>query len=141
MPAGKYPVGSEGKPHQPKRKDFPLANGATKEFDAGEASITLVEEGRRVIWDVPENNHACEYARATFMGKALFEALRSVTWSRGSGGEIIGNDEYNQESRSDGGGSNYTKGYFGPPRAVDKVSAGIGGWRDGKTNSTPRPRW
>jgi len=41
-----------------------------------------------------------------------------VEWTRGSGGTIIGNDEYNQDSDAVGGGGNYVCYEFGPRKKV-----------------------
>lgn len=71
-----------------------------------ETTITL--KGNTVIWDVPENNHACDHAREHPLAVALFEFLdRRVEWTSRSGGTIVGNDEYNREDDSVGGGGNY----------------------------------
>jgi hypothetical protein len=48
------------------------------------------------------------------MGKEFFSRLRRINWTRGSGGTIVGNDEYNSDSYDAGGGANYTKDRFGP---------------------------
>jgi len=48
------------------------------------------------------------------MGNAFFRALGQVVWTRGTGGEIVGNDEYNRESKASGDGGNFTKQTFGP---------------------------
>src|SRR5690606_40658386 len=40
-------------------------------------------------------------------GKAFENALRKVMWVRGTGGKLVGNDEYNRDSRYEGGGANY----------------------------------
>ena len=78
----------------------------------GEACISLNNESKSVIWEVPENNHACDTARAHSLAKEMFRLLNEITWTRGSGGTIIGNDEYNRESDYAGGGGNYVKSEF-----------------------------
>ena len=78
----------------------------------GEACISLDNENKSVIWDVPENNHACDSARSHSLAKEMFRLLERITWTRGSGGTIIGNDEYNRESDCAGGGGNYVKETF-----------------------------
>ena len=80
--------------------------------NCGEACITLNNETKSVTWDVPENNHACDSARDHSLAKEMFRLLNRITWTRGSGGEIIGNDEYNRESDCAGGGGNYVKGEY-----------------------------
>jgi hypothetical protein len=87
-----------------------------------EATITLDHKARTVTWDVGENNHACESARAHPMGEAFFKALGRITWTRGSGGKIVGNDEYNRhEGRGEeGGGGNYVTAEYGPERKAKK---------------------
>lgn len=74
-------------------------------FHCGEASITL--RGNTVTWDVPENNHAPERASAHPLAVALFRYLDRVQWTSRSGGQIIGNDEYNRDCDYAGGGGNY----------------------------------
>lgn len=70
-----------------------------------DASITLA--GNKVIWDVPENNHAPEHAHSHPLAHALFGFLETVAWTSRTGGEIVGNDEYNRDNRDYGGGGNY----------------------------------
>lgn len=73
--------------------------------------------GRVVTWEVPDNNHACDYGRDHPLAKKLFELLARVKWTRGSGGKIIGNNEYNRDDDNEGGGGNYVVQEFGPPHA------------------------
>jgi len=80
-----------------------------------EATITLV--GNTVIWDVPENNHAPERAADSPLAEALFRYLDRVQWTSRSGGEIIGNDEYNRDSDYAGGGGNYIVRQYGKAAA------------------------
>ncbi len=89
----------------------PVSKGGALTF-AG-ASITLDDERKVVRWAVGENNHAIEHARQHPMAKALFSALGRVRWCRGSGGDIVGNDEYNRDQLGAGGGANYVTGSFG----------------------------
>lgn len=109
----------EGRPDptklvKPKKKDLPLAV-ATKhtEYAADDGSITINHAKRAITWNVPDNNHAVEFARRSVMGRALFRILSTVTWTRGSGGEIVGNDEYNRDSHSAGDGANYVTARYG----------------------------
>ena len=109
-------LGSAGGPLLPKLKDLPDANGATKTFavDGGEGSVTLDETTHAVTWRVSENNHAIERARSHPIGATLFRLLAGITWIRGSGGIIIGNNEYNRDNDREGGGGNTVNQRFGP---------------------------
>lgn len=103
------------KTHAPKRKDLkilPVSRAAT--LDLGEASISLDDKTHTVSWRVQENNHACDCARSLPMARTLFSMLSRVEWTRGSGGKIVGNDEYNSDSEYEGGGSNYVTAAYGP---------------------------
>jgi hypothetical protein len=91
-------------------------SGPRKTFELGDARIVLDNENQQVTWIVPENNHAREHAHDHLLARALFRALGNVKWTRGSGGVIVGNDEYNRDSREMGGGGNYEVAYYGPPR-------------------------
>lgn len=88
------------------------ATGANFRLDLDGAWIEF--KGREVHWRVGENNRACERARDHPMAKALFAALSRVKWTRGSGGQIVGNNEYNRDDRSAGGGGNYVVSEYGP---------------------------
>lgn len=76
------------------------------------ASITF--EGRRVTWDVDENNHAVDSAHEAPLAKDFFAALDRVNWTRATGGYGVGNNEYNRDDEHAGGGGNYTTFRYGP---------------------------
>src|SRR5699024_4788702 len=63
-----------------------------------EASISI--EGRTLTWDVPENNHSTDRAERSLLHGVLFGALDRIKWTRGSGGTIWGNNEYNESGNS-----------------------------------------
>lgn len=89
------------------------ATGTKFSIACGEPSIRF--EGRKVVWTVPENNHACEHARVHPLAEAFFKLLDGVRWTRGSGGVIVGNNEYNRDDQNVGGGGNYVVSEYGPP--------------------------
>lgn len=94
----------------------PRATSRTCRFTVGdEAEIFFT--GRVVNWSVEENNHAVERAHEHPIGVLFFRALDRIAWTRGTGGQLIGNDEYNQDSREQGGGGNYVTATFGPRTA------------------------
>lgn len=86
---------------EPEKSDLdtkPLGHGCT--LDLKVAIVKLDNQHRTVTWTVPEENHACERARSHWFSKVMFEALANVTWTPGSGGKIVGNDDYNRYSES-----------------------------------------
>lgn len=110
-----FPKGEDQrKPVKPKAKDFPKAGRKVSVFQAGEGRIALDDSTRTFIWNVPENNRACERAHEYAIAAATFAALDKIKWTRGTGGMITGNDEYNRESEHEGGGRNYVNYRFGP---------------------------
>lgn len=116
---------TEARPRQVQQKDLdrqlgPKPTSRTTNFECGESTITF--NGSTVTWNVPEGNRACESAHDHPVARAFFTALRSLTWTRGSGGEIIGNNEYNRDTDYAGGGANYVAFQFGPK--VTKALAG-----------------
>ena len=87
-------------------------SGANWTVHFGDASIEF--KGRNVIWYVSENNHACDRAHAHPFAIRLFNMLSKVQWTRGSGGDIVGNNEYARDAEGVGGGGNYLVQHFGP---------------------------
>lgn len=114
-----YAVLSElrGAPRTPRRSDIDSVCAAMNTKSAAYETIwfSIRFAGRDVLWSVPENNRAVDSAHAHPVAVAFFEALSAVRWTRGSGGELIGNDEYNSESREAGAGGNYVTATFPPP--------------------------
>lgn len=96
--------------HWKKALAYPATNRTTT-WHCDEASVEL--DGRHLTWDVPDNNHAVDHAHDSWLGKALFAQLDRVTWTRGSGGYFVGNNEYNDD-RDVGGGANYLTRSYGP---------------------------
>lgn len=105
------------KPRCVRRSDLSMAvgklTGANPTISCGgEARISFV--GRRVEWRVPENNHAVERAHEHPIARAFFKALSQVRWTRKTGGNFSGNDEYNRDARDEGSGANYLTASYGP---------------------------
>ena len=100
---------------QPQKKDLDLcAVSKDAEISLPDAHVSLRNKGRMVTWDVGENNHARDHAHKHWFAELLFQKLDMITWTRGTGGKILGNDEYNRDEGGDhegGGGSYVTREY------------------------------
>lgn len=96
------------RPRKPVRNDYPVAANKKTEFDFDEAAIYFNNKTREVRYHSGENNRQVERAREHEVGKLFFGLLENVNWTRGTGGQLNGNDEYNQDSNAAGGGGNYT---------------------------------
>lgn len=83
-------------------------------LDIEDAQVYFDDKACSVTWAVSENNHAREHARAHPIARELFKKLNAIEWVRGTGGTIVGNDEYNRDNDYEGGGSNYVTAYYGP---------------------------
>lgn len=97
---------------KPQKKDYPLAGNNVLHFSADDCSVVLDNDAKTVRWTVHENNHACDHAKATVLGQTFYELMDKITWVRGTGGTIVGNNEYNRDSDSVGGGGNYVVATF-----------------------------
>lgn len=78
-----------------------------------EATITFNDTDKTVTWAVHENNRAVERAHTDPTARELFRLLHQIKWTRGSGGQIVGNDEYNCDDYNFGGRANYVTMQFG----------------------------
>jgi len=103
------------RPSAPKKKSFQiLQTTKSQTIYLSEADVRFNNDTNSITWSVPENSRACDAARAHWFAEALFSALRDVTWTRKSGGKIVGNDEYNRDGCDEGDGGNYVNDRFGP---------------------------
>lgn len=101
-----------GKPLKPRKSDFAVK--FNKRFEFEDACISFRDDGRIIYWEVSENNHACDRAAEHHIGKLFFKCISAVSWTRGTGGTIVGNDEYRRDDTYAGGGANYIKETYGP---------------------------
>lgn len=95
--------------------DFPT-NRST-DFHVDDLEVSFDKKTGSVQWCVNENNDAVNDARNHPLGKAVFSALGQVRWTRGTGGIITGNDEYNGGDTDADRGENYVSVAFGPAGA------------------------
>ena len=110
----------------PLKKDFPIAGNNVNAFTGVDCDLLFDNAARTVQWEVHDNNHAVDHARASVLGRSFFAAMEKITWVRGSGGEIYGNDEYNEyegRSHSGGGGSMTKKIFSAEQQKKDKEAA------------------
>ena len=102
-------------PQRIRKEDLEFPTSRMVVFRAGrEGYIVFDRDSHSASWTTGENNHAVENARGSATAATFFRSLGTVAWTRGSGGVITGNDEYNQDSREAGSGANYTTAGFGP---------------------------
>ena len=118
--------GKDAKFQSPQKKDLPfVAISKDATLDLGEASVTFRNAGRTMTWDVPENNHACDAAKAHWFAKKLWAAVNRITWTRGTGGEIRGNNEYNEEDEYGHRGGSYVVATYRMKTAAEKKAEAL----------------
>jgi len=111
--------------HAPRKKDLKtVATSKDATIHIEDATIVFTNKTRTLKWTVHENNHARDHAHQHWFAKRLFAALDRIKWARGSGGKIVGNDEYNQENREAGGGANYVTREYGPKVKLPRFNRG-----------------
>jgi len=125
------------KPQQKAMDLKPVSKDAS--VNCGEATVTFHNATKSVTWNVPENNHAVETAREHWFAKALFTALGNITWTRGNGGTIVGNDEYNRDSDYEDGGGNYVTAEYS--MAAQKRAAKARGYHSSYNNYGGKRSW
>lgn len=116
---------NESNPRQVQERDLDRILGEkpsnrTSRYSVGEGSIAF--KGNAVTWHA-EDSHACDRPNAHPVAIALWQALDRVTWTRGSGGEIRGNDEYSEEAgrHSTGTGGSYLVREYGAKAAAERA--------------------
>jgi hypothetical protein len=118
------------KGESPKRvlkSDLMWPTNRTQDYHESDLSLTFVPDKHSVIYSVGENNHAREWADGSILGKSFYEAIEKVKWAHGTGGVVLGNDEYSRESgyENEGAGGSYVVaayGYLGVKEAPMHVS-------------------
>jgi hypothetical protein len=93
-------------PQQPTAADLeyvlPKATNKTTRFPVfgrdGYSEADISFQGRTVIWEVGENNHAVDAARGTELAILFFRHLDRITWTRGTGGVGLYHSEYQDDS-------------------------------------------
>lgn len=115
---------------KPTKKDFPQHGNNVTAFRSIGCSLVLDNGSRTAVWNVSENNHAVDSARATALAKGMFAALGKVKWTRGTGGVILGNNEYHSDSGRyhEGGGGSFSKESFGPDKKLSSRPAPSMSW-------------
>lgn len=113
-----YPYAGPDKPRKlmaPKKKDFaPLPSNTLSFHFGGEASIVIDPKTRTVRWHVDRSNHAVDRAWEHPIGQAFAQALRSITWTRATGGVFRYSNEYQEEANLEHGGETSISRSFGP---------------------------
>ena len=117
-PDGKYHTVARARPRRIIQRDLPKRTDMRFECGGG-STLDFARKGRRIDWSVEDNNHAREYGRDHPIAQYFFGRLQRVNWTRGTGGEVWGNDEYNGDSGGVGGGGNYSLGTWGNPAAIN----------------------
>lgn len=120
----------DGKPTRVLKSEMEWPTNRTTAFHDDDLSITFNAKEHTVTYDVGENNHAREHAAQTPIGRAFDEHIAKVRWAHGTGGVILGNDEYSREAGYDepGGGGSYVVaayGYLGIKEAPTNVGTFI----------------
>ena len=109
------------RPMKPTRVRFTVKLQPTKKMKYSDGEFTIALDGRWVCWRVSENNHAVENSHDHPVAAQFFGLLGEVPWTRGSGGEIFGNDEYNSDPENgSGAGGNYVTHSYGPQKKTSR---------------------
>lgn len=120
------------RPRRVKQSDIEWPNNRTVDFHESDLSLTFKRETRTLTFAVGENNHAREHADATTLAATFYDQMAKVRWTHGTGGVILGNDEYNREAgyEREGGGGSYVVaayGYIGAKEAPGNVTEFLNG--------------
>lgn len=122
----------EPKPRRVLQSDVDWPTNRTVDFHESDLSLHFKRETRTVVFSVSENNHAREHADNTVLAKTFYDQMAKVHWTHGTGGVVLGNDEYNLEAgyEREGGGGSYVVaayGYIGAKEAPGHVRQFLNG--------------
>ena len=101
------------------KSDIPFPTNRTTEFDAGEGHITFNKDDNTVVFDTGQYRNVIERARNSPAGSALFNRLKTVKWTRGTGGVFHGDNEISNEETDRG---EYVTTAYGPLGAAQEPS-------------------
>ncbi|HEX9229732.1 MAG TPA: hypothetical protein VF885_24305 [Arthrobacter sp.] len=110
----------DAKPARVLKADLPFPTNRTTEFRAGEGFVTFKKDSNTVVWETGQYRNVIDKARSSPAGAALFEAIRKVKWTRGTGGVFYGNNENHSEEAWDRG--DYATTAYGPIGAASEPS-------------------
>lgn len=100
---------------KPTKKAFKHVSLSQNEYSDLTCYVSFIPEEKSFKWNVPENNHSVEHAWINILGKTFKQVFSKVEWSRGTGGVIFYNSEYNRENQGyDGAGGDMASKFFGP---------------------------
>jgi hypothetical protein len=85
------------------RADMDYPTELTTVFNVGRARIIFDPARLSILWSVPAGYEAAELAHRHPTAQVLFNALRYVRWTPGTGGWIEGNDDTNRDYDAGGG--------------------------------------
>ncbi|BCW71871.1 hypothetical protein [Arthrobacter sp. NicSoilB8] len=105
------------KPARVLKSDLPFPTNRTTEFQAGEGSVTFDKERNTVRWETGQYRDVIEKARSSVAGEALFNRIKTVKWTRGTGGVFRGDNEISNEEADGANTSPRPTDPSAPPRS------------------------
>lgn len=101
------------------KSDMDFPTNRTTEFRSGEGAITFDKDSNTVSFDTGQYRGVIDRARHSPAGAALFARLKTVKWTRGTGGIFHGDNEISHEETDRG---QYVTRAYGPIGAAQEPS-------------------
>lgn len=101
------------------KSDMDFPTNRTTQFRAGEGSIVFHKDTNLVTFETGEYRNVIERARNSPAGSAFFARLKTVKWTRGTGGVFRGDNEISHEETDRG---QYVTRAYGPIGAAQEPS-------------------